>query len=123
LLCTQEDIHKFITLIQHKLPYSAERVIRNMTMARFPYMEAIGCATVKIITRLAPDGIGIQPFVPAVAPLDQVDLQDRTTQLAHRSWMKEQCSTILIDEIVSLSWWKQEVIAQAMKTPNPTRIA
>jgi len=37
--------------------------------------------------------------------------------------MKEHCSTIPIDGIVSLSWWEQEVIAQAMmKTPNPAQI-
>jgi hypothetical protein len=41
LLCTQEDVHKFITLIQDILPHSSEGIIQNMTMARFPYMETI----------------------------------------------------------------------------------
>ena len=39
LLCTQEDVHNFITLIQDKVPYSSEGMMRNMTMVRFPYME------------------------------------------------------------------------------------
>lgn len=38
-LCTQEDVHNFITLIQDKMPSSSEGIIRDMTMARFPYIE------------------------------------------------------------------------------------
>jgi hypothetical protein len=38
LLCTQEDVRKFIELIQDRLPEISEDIIRNMTIARFPYM-------------------------------------------------------------------------------------
>jgi hypothetical protein len=41
LLCTQEDVRNFITLVQDKPPYSSEDFIRNMAIARFPYMETI----------------------------------------------------------------------------------
>ena len=39
LLCTQEDVHNFITLIQDMVPHNSEEIMRNMTMVRFPYME------------------------------------------------------------------------------------
>jgi hypothetical protein len=39
LFCTQEKVQKFIALIQDILPQRSESIIRNMTMARFPYME------------------------------------------------------------------------------------
>ena len=39
LLCTKEQVCKFITLIQNILPESSEAIIGNMTMVRFPYMQ------------------------------------------------------------------------------------
>ena len=41
LLCTQEDVRKFIILIQDKLPEYWEALMSNMHMAKFPYMEPI----------------------------------------------------------------------------------
>jgi hypothetical protein len=46
-LCTQEDVRKFVELIQEKQPQYWEVIMRNMNMARFPYMETIETETIE----------------------------------------------------------------------------
>jgi hypothetical protein len=55
LLCTQEDVHNFIALIQDILPDDSESIIRNMTMARYPYMETIELAKLDVSPEKTPN--------------------------------------------------------------------
>jgi hypothetical protein len=55
LLCTQEDVHNFITLIQKKVPHSSKTMIRNMTMVRFPYMETSEPAKLDVLPEKKPN--------------------------------------------------------------------
>jgi hypothetical protein len=50
LLCTQEDVRKFVELIQEKQPQYWEVIMRNMNIARFPYMETIDTVTIETET-------------------------------------------------------------------------
>jgi len=55
LLCTQEDVRKFIVLIQDKLPQYSEDFMRNMNMAKFPYMEPIEPAQLGVSPEKTPN--------------------------------------------------------------------
>ena len=59
LLCTQEDVRKFIELIQDRLPEISEDIIRNMTMARFPYVETIEPVKLDVSPEKAPNLTGV----------------------------------------------------------------
>jgi hypothetical protein len=55
LLCAQEDVSRFITLIQDKLPQYSEVIMRNMNMAKFPYMELIEPAQLGVSPEKTPN--------------------------------------------------------------------
>jgi hypothetical protein len=55
LLCTQEDVRKFIVLIQDKLPQYSEVIMGNMNMAKFPYMEPIEPAQLSVSPEKTPN--------------------------------------------------------------------
>jgi hypothetical protein len=57
-LCTQKDVYKFIAIIQDRLPQRSEGIIRNMTMARFPYMETIEPAKLDVSPEKTPNLMG-----------------------------------------------------------------
>jgi hypothetical protein len=59
LLCTQEAVQKFIALIRDKRPGRSEDFIRNMTMAKFPYMETIELVELDVSPEKTPNLTGV----------------------------------------------------------------